>query len=416
MMPSELKDIQGQSITESENVLRTEVTSEQKRGVENERLRVLIYSDYFFPSTGGSENYCLDLATELSRQGHQVGVITATKADTESDFPFDVYQLSKPLSIKGLNINFLEIPNILKKFKPDVFHINYQSGGENFLILLLKMLHFPVILTYHADHVVPLGRTIDKMQAISTFRLVDKILVQTERDRNNFLSIGLNPSKLSLFRFNGIDTSKYRCDNFAERKLERCRVICVARLDDSHKYKGIGRLIEMAGQEKDLFSGDLISLILVGDGNKKVEYEKSVEKAGLKGVNFLGNLSNGDLISEICKSSFLILPSIDKAEGFGRVALEAISCGIPVAVSEFAGTSEIIKKYNSGLVFNPFSSQGIFSRILTITGDDLKIRTLTENGRQMIQEEKLRLVDTVKHTVEIYLQALSLRSRSEIKP
>ena len=43
-------------------------------------LRILIYSDHFFPSVGGSENYALDLATELTRQGHEVGVITTDEA------------------------------------------------------------------------------------------------------------------------------------------------------------------------------------------------------------------------------------------------------------------------------------------------------------------------------------------------
>ena len=372
----------------------------------DQKLRILIYSDYFFPSKGGSENYALDLATKLTDSGHQVAVITSSKSEDDERFAFRINRLNKPISIKGLNVNFLEIPKIVKEFRPDIFHINYQSGGENFLILLLRKLRIPVTLTYHADHVVLLGRIIDEIQALSTFRLVDRILVQTERDRNKFLLMGLNPSRVTLFRFNGIDTSKYSCDDLGEHKSGECKVICVARLDDSHKYKGIGRLIEMVNQERELFSDDLISLTIVRDGNQRVEYEESVKKFGLKNVNFLGNLSDDDLIRELCKSGFMILLSIDKAEGFGRVALEAISCGIPVAVSRFAGISEIIKKYESGFVFNPLSDTGTFGRILSINRNDFKRQELIDNGRRMIHDEKLGIADTVKQTVDVYFQTL----------
>ena len=133
-------------------------------------LRVLIYSDHFFPSIGGSENYALDLALELTRQGHVVGIITAEPVSDADTFPFRVFRLRKPFSPRRMNLNFLEIPAISKLFKPDIFHINYQTGGENLLIPLLKVMRIPFTITYHADHIVTLGRMIDEFQLVSTFR------------------------------------------------------------------------------------------------------------------------------------------------------------------------------------------------------------------------------------------------------
>ena len=54
--------------------------------LQKDSLRIMIYSDHFYPSLGGSENYALDLATELTRQGHSVAVVTAQK-EFDADTP-----------------------------------------------------------------------------------------------------------------------------------------------------------------------------------------------------------------------------------------------------------------------------------------------------------------------------------------
>ena len=49
-------------------------------------LRVLLYSEHFFPSIGGSENYALDLANELIRRGVTLGVVTAEQGNYRDFF------------------------------------------------------------------------------------------------------------------------------------------------------------------------------------------------------------------------------------------------------------------------------------------------------------------------------------------
>ena len=92
------------------------------------RIRILIYSDHFFPSIGGSENYALDLSTELYREGYKIAVVTAEKSNKRDEFQFKVFRLKKPFSIRRANINLIEMINVIKVYKPDIFHINYQTG------------------------------------------------------------------------------------------------------------------------------------------------------------------------------------------------------------------------------------------------------------------------------------------------
>ena len=86
----------------------------RKDEVKGRKLRTMIYSEHFYPSIGGSENYALDLAKELYKQGHSVMVVTSEKSNEEESFPFQVIRIYKKFPGKAFNLNFsVSIP--LKK-------------------------------------------------------------------------------------------------------------------------------------------------------------------------------------------------------------------------------------------------------------------------------------------------------------
>lgn len=370
--------------------------------LSKKRLRILLYSDHFYPSLGGSENYALDLATELSRQGHHVGVVTAEKAFVADSFPFELFRLRKPFSPHRINLNFIEMPRIIRQFRPHVFHINYQTGGENLLIPLLRLMRIPFVITYHADHVVTLGRMLDELQLASTFRLASMIMVQSERDRIKFKMRGIPEYRLKLMRFNGIDTEKYKCVTRAPIGEENIKLLCIARLDDSHRYKGVHELIRSMGECRRHDLPFKLTLTIIGDGNLRVFYEEECKRRHLDHVNFAGDVSFKVLVRQICSSDFLILPSTNKAEGFGRVALEALSCGTPVIVSKYAGIAELIVKYNAGLVYNPFLFESLVENLSNTYKSPHQLQKFVANGRRLLTEEGLSLTETTKYTIKLY--------------
>lgn len=374
--------------------------------LQKANLRVMIYSDHFYPSVGGSENYALDLATELTRQGHIVAVVTSERGSIRDSFQFKIFRLKKTFSPHRINLNFLEIPWIVKQFRPDILHINYQTAGENLLIPLLKIMRIPFIITYHADHVVTLGRMIDELQLISTFRCACIIMVQSERDEIKFKMRGIPEERLKLIHFNGIDTEKYKCVSKSTFDSERIKLLCIARLDDSHKYKGVHELIlslnEWRRQEYPLE----VTLTVVGDGNMRLFYEEECERYNLNNVKFIGDVDSKGLIEQICDASFLILPSINKAEGFGRVVLEALSCETGVIVSKYAGVAELITRYKAGIVYDPFENKTLFNSLLWISKSNQIRQKFIESGKMLITEEGLSLSQTTMETIKAYYKCL----------
>ena len=102
----------------------------------------------------------------------------------------------------------------------------------------------------------------------------------------------------------------------------------------------------------------------------------------------------------------MILPSINTAEGFGGVVLEAISCGTPVIVSMYAGISELIKRYNAGIVYDPNNFNLLVNELIDISKNPSKIRNFISNGRKLINEENLSLYKTTKKVIELYNKIL----------
>jgi glycosyltransferase involved in cell wall biosynthesis len=68
-------------------------------------------------------------------------------------------------------------------------------------------------------------------------------------------------------------------------------------------------------------------------------------------VNFLGSITNQEVLTLIPQYYALILPSLK--EPWGLVVDESISSGIPVVCSDRAGASELVNKYKVGFLFSP---------------------------------------------------------------
>lgn len=368
----------------------------------------MIYSERFYPSIGGSENYALDLAKELFKQGHSVMVVTSERGSEEESFPFQVIRIYKKFPSKAFNLNFLEIPILISKFNPDIIHINYQTGGENLLIMMCKLLKKHVVLTYHADHVVLLGRLIDELQMRTTFRLLDFAIVQTERDKFHFLSAGFKEEKLVNFFFNGIDTEKFRClNNQGKEMTDIIKGISVAVLDSSHKYKGIDFLLNALWKFRSNDNYNRLQLKVVGDGNLIDFYRKEAEFKQLSNVVFIGNLTEKELIELYCESHFLIIPATNKGEGFGRVALEALSCGLRLVISDKAGAIELTRKYSfSGYSFTANDIDSMLDALESVLKAKTDKEAFSSQVSEMLRQESLTLFDTTRRTLGIYEKAI----------
>lgn len=133
----------------------------------------------------------------------------------------------------------------------------------------------------------------------------------------------------------------------------RAVILYVGRLD---RVKNLPRLLD-AFKSLQRESLDL-HLLMVGDGPMEGELRKQVTQLALEErVTLAGKQQGCELYAHYGLGEALILPSRD--ELFGATVAEAMALGLPVAVSQVAGSAELITSEQIGYRLNPLETTDI---------------------------------------------------------
>jgi mannosylfructose-phosphate synthase len=113
------------------------------------------------------------------------------------------------------------------------------------------------------------------------------------------------------------------------------------------------------------------------------EIKNIVEKNELKKhVKLLGCIPNDLLPTFYRKSAIYVLPA--RFEPFGMAALEAMSCQVPVLISQYAGIQENLKDGKDFIKINPYDTQEFADKLIKLLNDEELSRTLAKNGRKAV--------------------------------
>ena len=200
-------------------------------------------------------------------------------------------------------------------------------------------------------------------------------------------------------------------------------------LDSSHYLVGsIGRfdpvkgfeyLIDAIGELSGQHEG--LRLVLIGGpggSHGQQAYARMLEarvaSRGLEHrITFTGFLP--DAASLLGALDLLVVPSVPHRtkrgiweEGFGRVAAEGMSAGLPVVVSRSGGLAEIIEDNVTGKVVPPEDSKGLALAIEHLCVDRAFGKQLGKNGRQVF-EQRSAVARHVENTVGLYEAVLGER-------
>ena len=98
-------------------------------------------------------------------------------------------------------------------------------------------------------------------------------------------------------------------------------------------------------------------------------------------------------------SNVLLLPS--ETESFGLVALEAMSCAVPVVASKRGGLPEVVQDGETGLLFDPHDVAGMSEAVIALLDNPDRARAMGEAGRRIARERHCisRVIDEY---VELY--------------
>jgi glycosyltransferase involved in cell wall biosynthesis len=271
--------------------------------------------------------------------------------DDSFNFEFiNIYTKAKNKFIRYLIINFKVFYWLIININNSDKIIVDQSSVFFYFIpifLLKKIKNFQVVsIVHHLNYTLINKKNINyflkKLFEKNLVKHSNKIIVPSKTTKVEILNL-FNSSNLEIIN-PGVDFKKRFKTNLHTNKNEY-KLLFVGNVCD--KRKGLIYLIEALN-----FINYTFSLNIVGNFDSNDFYFRSlmekIEKSNKK-VDFLGRLTDSELNDIYNETDICIIPSIH--EGFGIVAIEALSFGIPIICSNISSLNEIVQHSVNGLFF-----------------------------------------------------------------
>jgi glycosyltransferase involved in cell wall biosynthesis len=116
---------------------------------------------------------------------------------------------------------------------------------------------------------------------------------------------------------------------------------------------------------------DNIQIDFYGSGEEFNNMIKFKSSAISESINVYNELNYTETLSKISDYDYLILPSINYSDGWGVVVSEALSIGVPVIVSKFAGASTMVNDMN-GFIYDPKNQISLLRILEFIINNSIK--------------------------------------------
>jgi glycosyltransferase involved in cell wall biosynthesis len=158
------------------------------------------------------------------------------------------------------------------------------------------------------------------------------------------------------------------------------RLVCIGRLNEQK-----GHLVLLDATARLAKEGKSFELVLVGDGELRVELERRMHELGIeRHVSITGFVSQERIVEELHAAKALVLPSL--GEGLPVVIMEAYALGRPVLSTFIAGIPELVTPGHNGWLVPAGSVEALtaaLSDVLSCPMDTLE--RMAERGQEMVR-------------------------------
>lgn len=346
---------------------------------------------------GGAQCYVFDLATEMQRQGHDVAVlcggdgILVRKLEGEKIRIIPIKKMRRDVYIGEEIESFFKILKVLKKEKPDVFHINSSKmGGLGGLAARLSGVK-KIIFTAHGwafnEPRPGWQKILIKFLAWITVLISHKTICVSKKTRKQIAHWPFAEKKLFVV-YNGI--SKFDLTERTESKFT------VGTTGELHKIKGHDILLQ-AWQK--FIRGRDAKLVIINDGEERENLVNMAKNLGISdSVSFKGFIDNAR--SFLSNFDIFVFPS--RSENLPYSILEAGLAGLPVIASAVGGIPEIIESGSNGILVPPENVEILLSSLILFNDNPRMRDRLGANLKASIQEN-FSFEKMVEKTFNLYL-------------
>ena len=193
--------------------------------------------------------------------------------------------------------------------------------------------------------------------------LADVVICVSELSRRSYIEAGVEDIRTAVNQV-GCDTAQFKAP-YDLRRVGQPKFVFVG---IPAYHKGFDVLMSSFAQLLDQYPD--AELHVVGDA-------AMANSMGTDGhVHIHGKLTHDQLSKLLAKMDCLVLPS--RLESFGMVVVEALASGVPVIVSDHAGSSEVVSEDKNGWLVAAGDSSILLERLVTCCRDIERVRSMRD--------------------------------------
>jgi phosphatidyl-myo-inositol alpha-mannosyltransferase len=348
-------------------------------------VKIGLVCPYIYPASGGVAQHVQYLYQGLRQRGHDVRILTASHGPQRAS-EGDIIRLgvgfSVPINASVGTLTFsprylTQIDDMLERERFDLLH--FHEPFVPFLSLFLLRESTSVnVATFHAyAGFSPSYEFGSRALRGYAGKLHGRIAVSAAA--RHFIDRYF-PGDYKVIP-NGVDVARF------------ANAVPIARWQDgTPNVLFVGRheprkgLLDLLKAHRVLRrSGERSRLLIVGSGPQEREARRYVATRGLKGVEFLGRVSDAEK-AQLYKTAEVYVSPATGGESFGIVLLEAMAAGTAIVCSDIHGYKGVVRRGREGLLVPPRQPRELATAIDTLLDDpDLRAR-MGAAGRERAED------------------------------
>jgi len=351
-------------------------------------VKIALVSPYDYAYPGGVGRHVAALSAQFRAAGHQVAIIVPGCCDQDADESDGIYRIGRvmPVPANGsiaritLSLRMVaRVRRILAAERFDVIHV-HEPLMPALPPTVLRYSQAVNVGTFHAYRHSYYGYFYGRPLLRLIFnKLHGRIAVS--RVALRYVSQYF-PGVYTIIP-NGVDLCRYGLDvaPIARYGDGRLNILFVGRWE---KRKGLSYLIRAYELVQHAFPD--VRLLVVGpEGRHGGAYREYVANRGLRGIEFIGRVSDAELPRYYRTADVFCAPSTS-GESFGYVLAEAMASGKPVVTTDIEGYRQVVVHGIHGLLVPPRDERALAAALCTLLGNAAERERLGNNGRSAAQQ------------------------------
>ncbi|MDH5189872.1 MAG: glycosyltransferase family 4 protein [Gammaproteobacteria bacterium] len=338
---------------------------------------------------GGSERKTIVAANLLAKRGYQVHLAFL-------NLNYDIANTINPI---------INIVNLQRKSKVDrnSLRIIKEYIEHNKIDVIWAVNLYPMLYAYLSTRNIKSIRVYGSSN-VSVFRNIYErlkmlVYIPVIRRLNGFVFGSVNQMQEWMRKYplgngnyivihNGVDIEKFTKQGLFSKSSHAKKTLglpedslVVGMVAQFRVEKAHPDLIEAVKRIMD--AGNNISVVLVGDGGTQEEIKTIVKESGIEDrVVFSGMME--DVRPALAAMDVFVLTS-RAVETFSNAALEAMSMGLPVILSDLAGAREMVDEGINGFTYPPGDVDSLVNCLAKLMDDRLR-ESMALNAKRIVEE------------------------------